>query len=728
MKNNKKNRNLWYIPNLRNVFSIYKKDLKEIKKNKVLLIVIIGLTIVPSLYAWFNIKAFWDPYGSTKYLKVAVVNQDKGTEIKNQHIDLGEKVVENLKENPLLDWNFVSLSNAKKGLESGKYYAVIEIPSNFSENMVSFTKEDVKKATINYTVNEKINAIAPKITDKGASTIESKISKTLIETISNVSLSALGGISNSIGDVNPKLETMKKTLKKIDIQLNNVKNLANTGGKSMDEIQKLLDSNKKNLPEIKRTIDNSKNMAKELQSSIRNANNSFRNLSPNLRKDLESVGTIVGQNSDLANTLNNAGIVGEDAKNILIRMKSKNSSAIAITESLIGILNKINSINSHLLNAGISDLNDYLGMMKDLDRLLSDSITLIESGNSLSASTMSRISSLADGLNRKTIDVLIGFDEKIRIPIDKITNNGLKISDDLNRIISTNDNIYPTINSLLNNATTINTGFKSATNVTSSSIDTLKSQIEDAIVSIEKIQDNQDYKDFNKVIKSNILDRVEFLKDPIELNEKKIYKIENYGSAMTPFYSVLAAWVGCLILISILSTTVLGDYKAVDKYFGRMLLFSTLAILQSIVIALGNFFILGVTAKHPFMFTIILIYCSIVFVSIVYSLVSLFGTVGKGVGIFLLVIQIGGSGGTFPIQMTPSFFRAINAIIPFTYGIEACRETIGGIYLPNLLKDLIALSIFMVCIVIFSILIKDKVNKIGSPFKKMFNNSFLIGH
>ncbi|MEG0249811.1 MAG: YhgE/Pip domain-containing protein [Peptostreptococcus sp.] len=726
------NPKLWkekYLMNPRVVFNIYKNDLREISRNFAVLVVILGLTIVPSLYAWFNIKAFWDPYGSTKYLKVAVVNQDRGDKFRDQELNMGEKVVENLKANPSLDWQFVSKSRAEVGLKTGEYYAIILIPPEFSSDLTSVTKKDVKKATIDYTVNEKINAVAPKITDSGANAITQQINKTLVETVSKVSLGALGGVSNAMGDMDPRLDKMKDTLKRLDRQLDNLNKLSSTGDKTLNDLERSLNTTKNGMPNIQTTINDSKKLNSSIQNSLKDANTSFNDISPEIKSDLELTSDLIGQLSDLATGISDKGaIVNEDAVALLLRMKSKTNSSINMIEGLIDVLERINRRDSPLLNSAISDLNDILKILEDLNNTISDSIRLAESGHDLSSDAVSKMVTLSDSLNRRVDDLLSHFDTKIANPINKIHKSTMTVTNDLSKVMDDANKIYPGINTLLSDATSITSTLKGTTSVTQDSIKILKDQVSDSIKNIEEIQNNEDFKDFNNIIKSNILDRVDFLKNPINLKENKIYKMENYGSAMTPFYSVLAAWVGGLVLVAVLSTKVPGKNRSVDEYFGRMMLYITLAVGQSLIIALGDFFILGVTAKHPVLFTLILIFCSIVFTVIIYSTVSLFGTVGKGICVFLLVIQIGGSGGTFPIQMTPDFFKAINSVIPFTYGINACREAVGGIYLPNLYHDLTALLIFMIIPLVFAILFKGPINRLGHPLNKMFNNSFLIGH
>lgn len=717
-----------YILDPREVITILKNDFNEIKKNKAVLVIIIGLTLIPSLYAWFNIKAFWDPYSNTKNLKVAVVNLDKEVTYKNQRLLFGDRIIEKLKDNPVLDWQFVNKKKADEGLKSGKYFATLVIPQDFTNDILSVTRKNVKKANIDYTVNEKINAIAPKITDKGADTLKIKIDQAIIETISSISIGSLGGVSNALGNVDPKLENMKRSLKLLDTQLNNSKKLVGIGDKSLGDLNSSLSSAKNTTTNIRDTVSNTKRLNLDIQKALNDINTSFNNLTPTIKSDLLLVGSLLGQTSDLATSLQSGGsLVASDVQNILARIDSKLTHAINIINSIITVINRVNFANLSFFNNAISSLQKYVDSMNNVKKTISDISTSISNGATISSDTFDKLISLTNSLNRQTVDVLSNFDTNISEPLNKISKSGDVINNDIDKMLDKVDAIYPNINNFLSNISSMTTTLKSSNSTLNSTIDTLQSQTKGLIELIENIQQNENYKNFNDVIKSNIADRVDFLKNPVNIKENKIFKIKNYGSAMTPFYSVLASWVGGLILVAVLSPSPKGKHRAVDAYFGRLALFLTLSILQALVIALGDFLILGVTAKHPVLFTLILVFCSLTFTTIIYSLVSVFGTIGKGIAIFLLVIQIGGSGGTFPVEMTPMFFRRINSIIPFTYGISACREAIGGIYLPNLKRDIISLTIFLLIPLLFCIIFKEPINGLGHPVKKKFHDSFLIG-
>ena len=184
---------------MKNIWKIFQRDLQQIQKNVIAMIVIIGITVVPCLYAWFNIAASWDPYENTGNLKVAVASVDEGYEgsIIPVQLTLGDQVLSALRENTQLEWVFTTKSKAMKGVKSGKYYAAIVIPEDFSRNMMSVFTSEIRKPKITYYSNAKENAIAPKVTDKGATAIQTQVNEVFIETISDTVFTALQTLSNA---------------------------------------------------------------------------------------------------------------------------------------------------------------------------------------------------------------------------------------------------------------------------------------------------------------------------------------------------------------------------------------------------------------------------------------------------------------------------------------------------------------------------------------------------
>lgn len=715
------------MPDPSKVHEILYKDCQEVLKNRLITIIVVALMIFPSLYAWFNIEAFWDPYGNTKNLSVAIVNQDKDYEFKNQKLNFGNDIVKNLKENRSLDWNFVNSKTAMEGLNTGRYYAILTIPKDFTKSLMSVTQVDVRKARIIYTTNEKTNAIAEKITDQGANKLQAKISNHLIQVISKTSLGAMGGISNMTDDITPKLTEMKKSLQRLDAQLVNSKKLAENNKNMIGDLDKSLASSKASLDAIKRTMNSAKKINDDIGSMATDATSGIQNSSANLKSALRDVSRILESSVNLAQSLNSIGDKGAQQAVISIgNIKDKIDQAATRVNNISQVLNDINVVNSNVLNNAVTRLNNEYRSLTDASSRLAGIIDQVNSASSLTYSQVQDIVNIVADSNKGINDIISDFDDLVTRPLSRVNGNVSTITGDIRSMVDSTGQLYPSVNNFINTASTLNGRVGSSITILESSIDILRGQVSDSIKMIDEIQNNKDLKAFNNVIKSNILERADFIKNPVEIKEEKLYKMANYGSSMAPFYSVLAAWVGVIILSTILSTEPSKQYRSIDRYFGRLSFFLILSLIQSIIISTGDLLLLGVTAKEPVLFILILMLCSIAFCILIFTLVSCFKTLGKGIAMFLLVIQIGGSGGTFPVQMTPTFFRTINSVIPFTYGINACREAIGGVYMQNLLGDIGALLLFAIIPLIFGIMFKEDINDLLEPLSEKFEKSFLM--
>ncbi len=715
------------MPDPSKVHEILYKDCQEVLKNRLITIIVVALMIFPSLYAWFNIEAFWDPYGNTKNLSVAIVNQDKDYEFKNQKLNFGNDIVKNLKENRSLDWNFVNSKTAMEGLNTGRYYAILTIPKDFTKSLMSVTQVDVRKARIIYTTNEKTNAIAEKITDQGANKLQAKISNHLIQVISKTSLGAMGGISNMTDDITPKLTEMKKSLQRLDAQLVNSKKLAENNKNMIGDLDKSLASSKASLDAIKRTMNGAKKINDDIGSMATDATSGIQNSSASLKSALRDVSRILESSVNLAQSLNSIGDKGAQQAVISIgNIKDKIDQAAIRVNNISQVLNDINVVNSNVLNNAVTRLNNEYRSLTDASSRLAGIIDQVNSTSSLTYSQVQDIVNIVADSNKGINDIISDFDDLVTRPLSRVNGNVSTITGDIRSMVDSTGQLYPSVNNFINTASTLNGRVGSSITILESSIDILRGQVSDSIKMIDEIQNNKDLKAFNNVIKSNILERADFIKNPVEIKEEKLYKMANYGSSMAPFYSVLAAWVGVIILSTILSTEPSKQYRSIDRYLGRLSFFLILSLIQSIIISTGDLLLLGVTAKEPVLFILILMLCSIAFCILIFTLVSCFKTLGKGIAMFLLVIQIGGSGGTFPVQMTPTFFRTINSVIPFTYGINACREAIGGVYMQNLLGDIGALLLFAIIPLIFGIMFKEDINDLLEPLSEKFEKSFLM--
>ncbi|WP_231571092.1 YhgE/Pip family protein [Gordoniibacillus kamchatkensis] len=231
------------------------------------------------------------------------------------------------------------------------------------------------------------------------------------------------------------------------------------------------------------------------------------------------------------------------------------------------------------------------------------------------------------------------------------------------------------------------------------------------------------------LLKINADKESDFFAEPVKLTENKLFPIPNYGSAMSPFFTTLSLWVGALLLVSLLTVEVHepeAQLKSYQIYFGRYMTFGTLAVLQSVLVTAGDIWLLKayVADKLPFIAFGMLL--SAIFMLIVYTLVSVFGNVGKAMAIVLLVLQLAGSGGTFPIQVTPPFFQAIHPFLPFTYAISMMREAVGGILWDIVAKDVAVLLLFVGAALLIGLALKSAINRAAERMVAKAKESKLI--
>ncbi|NLK24828.1 MAG: YhgE/Pip domain-containing protein [Clostridiales bacterium] len=254
----------------------------------------------------------------------------------------------------------------------------------------------------------------------------------------------------------------------------------------------------------------------------------------------------------------------------------------------------------------------------------------------------------------------------------------------------------------------------------------VKEKIDDITIKIDNINSNKNITDLIELIKNNVSERIDYLQNPVEIENVTMYPMGNYGSQMAPFYSVLASWVGLTFLISMFKVNTSGLEKSYEVYFGKMGLFMAISIIQGFIIALGDLYFLKINCKFPVLFIISMIITSIVFTIIVYTLVSVFANVGKVIAIILMILQVAGSGGTFPIQLTSNFFIKLNPYLPFTYAISLLRESIGGPVKEIILYDIFCLTIFSIIALLIGVILKKYINKVMNNFADVLEESNLV--
>jgi len=935
---------------MKHCLEIYQSDVKKLVRNWVALVVAIGIALLPCLYAWINILASWDPYGNTGGIKVGIVNLDTGSQIRDIHINIGEELVAELKENKKLGWTFFEdrLEGVEK-VRKGDVYATIIIPSDFSSKMATLLDATPKKPELEYYVNEKINAIAPKMTDSGATTLQRTISSTFIATVVEKVFEILNPLGYKIDDHYDEIVKFQSFLNLVDVDLpkvsehmNNLLNKADEKGNILlddadedvvflrnilsnaiyytDEVgrnaQNINHKTAKSAAEIKACLSDAEKLMDSVTTTLTTLQNSYESDSSNLSDRILEMSSIVEDLSDALEKLDrNANrifdvLLKADTENIVNSIKNFQAHLVDLNSALSYANRAVN-----MFSYADNDLNNLVKIVSDLSSAADELYDKIESAFSKLKSVLQEVENFSNAVEEanvteaiEEIDSLIARlqnNEKKYSYIISILNrvktklaNGQDISMDVLKLNVSVGNLLSDINSsldkVLNMCESITNHisrlsrnirlFRRALDTTENALvltlRSLRSSISDIVDLLDNVNDilekteNLEMSDFSSNVQSGVtflnnlsnhlnelstkiensealesfqdtidttillasdtrklLDRLvkeidgdfitslqsflsnvnnasgdlssifnrgikgldntkefldklngktikasdlrkylhhfdtyadsldeiadnvrsllstmdlkeivdimkndgsvegDFFASPVELNTTKLFPIKNYGAGLTPFYTTLCLWVGGLLLLAIFTTKALNvdfSYTPNEEYVGKYLFFASLALIQGLLASFGDVFILRVEMVHPLLFMCLSMLYSVVFITVLYTLVSLLNNVGKAIGVILLVFQIAGSGGTFPIQCTPWFFQKLYKLLPFTYAINGMREAVGGINYSGLLLDMSVIVFIGIMFMIMGLIGKRYANRALARFSKMLVESGVI--
>ena len=690
---------------MKNIIEIFRNDIKEVFRKTNMWIIIVGLIFLPSMYAWPNILSSWDPYGHTNNIKVAVTSEDTGATVDGKDLNLGNSLVEGLKNNKNLDWQFVSnKQQAEDGVRIGDYYASIVVPKNFSQDMTSVSRTEPKRATIEYTVNEKINAISPKITNSGASAIANNISKNFVETANGIIFEKLHEAGIKFEENLPSIEKAKQEIFKLNDNFSTYESTLSELIGKVEYGHNILNNVQNTLPEIDRVATNSIMIADKAGITINNIQGFNERLLPIINNHLSVVEEVSKEANVIAKELQQKPDKTEEIK---ARQKALDSRLQASTERLQLVKNIFEYFNK---------LSSERLFNNQLERVttLSNDITTIKEVNNNIYNKMDHYDEIANTVKEEFVnksarvnEVSSNMNSKLNVEVAPLISQVLSKAevniDKVSGIIARTQGELPAVERKLSETEVkISNAYGKLLSL-QAQMPSAKSKVQKLTDEIKKIDNGIDKNQLFNLLKVDYKQQAEFFANPVKLQENKLYHIENYGSAMTPFYTVLSIWVGSLLMSSLLTTKVEDEekkYKPYQKYFGRGLLFVIISLFQTLIITLGDMYVLGTQATSPYRFVLYALLISLLFSSIIYTIVCILGNVGKAVCIVLLVLQLGSSGGTFPIQMTSEFFQALYPKVPFTYSIGLLREAVGGVYIPAVERDIKILFIYLIIVLV----------------------------
>ena len=805
---------------MRNVFTIFKNDFRALTRHFLAFLIILAILFLPALYAWFNIYAFWDPYGKTKDVNIAVVCNDRDyMDEDGKIINIGNQLVEQLKADKKI--GYVFLDDADKAVDdlyAGKYYAAVIIEPDFTYNMYNFLNEDMFSPTINFYQNEKTNPIAVKVVEAAGDNVKQLVNKAYIQAVVETLFDKFNTFSEGVQGDNT-VSMLKNTLAKIDRNLaqyddtidqfvaanNSLVGTLNNSNSTIDYTIHLLGSERINISKQISYLESTKNDLALINEEV---NTLLTNLQDSVQKAIykldrlynggedpdtvkETLKELERQYQELIDYLTHSGISGSEAEDALSALNKVKDKITQLREQL-GMNTQVDANTADQLKADYNEITvptvytavtgyDYDDLKQaqtteqSMDTMMTfmaddakqrianiqknvkiakttddadareqaltaarDDTAVVTQELSALGTAMDAVEDAAGTTDKKaskaaaqaadnTKDAGDIFDDILKGNRDIDLIEYLQVISDLlgNARVALTEIVYPSIDTLLTNlqdslgdlssilldlsdvmgkvppiVNELGNTFWAVNNAlvqVKELIGNYRTRIADALGVLNGDTDDtrlQQVLDFMNVDPQSI---AEFFASPVTIRSESVYPVESYGAAMAPFYTMLAIWVGCIILNAILKVDTpieLIGATTGQKFFGRYLIFALLSLIQTMVIMTGDLVIFGMDCAHPGLFILSGVVTSLTCSMVAYSMAIAFGNIGKALFVVFLIIQIAGSGGSYPIELLPDFFQQVYLFFPFPYAINAMREAIAGLYHNNYLIYLLQLLLF----------------------------------
>ncbi|BDZ39863.1 YhgE/Pip domain-containing protein [Microbacterium suwonense] len=695
---------------MRNILRLLRFDLRRATSSVMAVIVLFGLVVIPSLFTWFNVIASWNPFDNTKNLKVAVASTDEGyqSDLVPIRLNVGEQVLSTLRANHDLDWVFTTEDDAIDGTRSGDYYAAIVLPPTFSEDMMTFYANGAERTRIDYYTNEKKNALAPKITGQGAGEVATTINEAFTSTLSEAGLGIITSLSTYLDDADTQV-----ALSRLQAHVGEV--AAQRAGASTADMFTALISSSRPL------VESASGLASASGDALRDATGALgdgKQAAQSLKQVLASTTSALGD--ALSGTVDSYQAVADSVDDVFASM---NAQATSSADSLRALATRVQTqVDQHqrlrddLVNtvrpllpentldafdAAVSRIDAAIAREQALQDRLAEGATQIADGDADSQAMHAEISRLIAQAKDAVQDARSAYTGSLQPKLDALAGTLASIGRDVDRVggeLSAAARSLTGSGSLdgaLTDAEGLTTGISQSLTETADRFDQLDAALTTAI-------DTGDLSDLNKVIGSDPKSLATFLAEPVGLTRVPVYSVVSFGAAMTPLYTVLALWVGALLAaVSIRVDPPQGEdsplppLSPAETYLGRFGIFAIVGFLQSSLVCLGSILFTQVQPQHPLLLLLAGWVSSLVFMLIVYTLVVTFGNAGKALAVLLLVIQISGSGGAYPLQVLPQWFQNISPFLPATHAVNAMRSAIAGVYQGDYWVSLGWLALFV---------------------------------
>ena len=643
--------------------NMVRAEWRHLRNNKILLLSMLVISFIPIMYSGFFLGSIWDPYGQVKNLPVAFVNEDKGAHLNGQRLNIGQSVEQKLKDNHDLGWEFVTKQQADNGVDNGHFYAVVTVPADFSAKAASITRDKPEQAVIHYVITPAKNYIGSLVSNQAAEKVKTSVAEQITQAYAKGVLEGIGKLGDGLETAADGAATMHGGLTQLQTgaqtYTGGVRQLAANQRAMTNGLAQLSDGSRQlqaGLGQLSNSLPSESQVAQlthaiqQLQSGLNQLNASVHNPSPALASQQHKVQTDA---QALAQTMKTPATDLTAAGGILqtLGVNAANSGgSTTITLPQIGQL-------SQALNKTQTIITQAAALLQDLQLLtaqLSTQQTQLQTG----------VSTLTGGVNQLAPNAIVALNgyNNLRTANNQLLAGSTSLANGLTQAQIGSQQLANGAGLLDSRSGTLVSGVSQLTD----GADTLSMKLANATQQI-------------KLQPTGIATQQQ-IANPVKSETTKQGDVPNYGYALAPYVLSLSLFVGALAvnIIYPIRKTFADQENAYLWWFAKASVTGVAAIIQATVLMLIMVYCLGLVPDNPGYFIGSIYLTSFVYMSIVSLLVIVLDNPGRFLAMVLLVLQLGSSEGTFPIQTANGFFQIVNPLVPMTYSIRALRQAISG--------------------------------------------------
>ena len=726
-----------------NVWHLFRGDMRRLFSNAMNIIITVGLVVMPSIFAWYNIIACWNVFDNTGNLTVAVANVDDGYEsdLVPLRVNIGEQVVSALRANDEIDWTFTTEEDAVDGAKSGRYYAAVVIPHDFSRVMLTFYSEDVHHAKIVYYANEKKSAIAPKITDRGADTVSYQVNEVFAETLSEVALSIAESLSRyadeadasgRIADLSAHVRTMGDQVDRMASVLTLYSSLAGSAQSLVGESAQLVQA-------AQREADGLGSTASQGAASAASLVDALRQAADGLSQALADGGQGFAAVSASVDALFDAAATGSQDSVAALRgqadaLDGQVAACRDIVAQLEALREQVPPEYAQALESAIARMNATIGLLENMRDTMGSAADKLEAGSADVQAERAEIKRLADEAQQSAATMRDEFDANLKPGLQKLADEASSLVASVGSGLEGLRAAGSGLSDSAGSAAAVLGGAAEKIDATVGELHSASATLRDLADGIDQALVAGDADLLREVLGSDTQVLSKALAAPVGIDRVAVFPVDNFGSAMAPLYTTLALFIGSLLILVVVKPTVPGRVRAQladpqprQLFFGRFGVMAFLSLAQTTVMGLGNLLFLQVQVTHPLLFMLCFWLAGFVFTFLIYALVAAFANLGKAVAVLLLIIQVTGCGGSFPLQLLPPFIQGLSPWLPATHVVNAMRAAMFGTYGGDFWWEMGLLALFLIPAAIVGLVLRKPLAKFMSWYVEQVESSKLVG-